>query len=101
MPVRQPPVTDLAVRVLLDSIVDYAGLFPPASVSMATASYESDELRAMAGEIEQKGLQFLNECGLDPGLDHMSAMKVMGMPFSKAFLVITRTYFFAVSKLAL
>lgn len=37
MPVRQPPVTDLAVRVLLDSIVDYAGLFPPASVSMATA----------------------------------------------------------------
>lgn len=37
MPVRQPPVTDLAVRVLLDSIVDYAGLFPPASVNMATA----------------------------------------------------------------
>ncbi|MBC8090282.1 MAG: hypothetical protein H7Z40_23730 [Phycisphaerae bacterium] len=37
MPVRQPPVTDFAVRVLLDSIVDYAGLFPPASVSMATA----------------------------------------------------------------
>ncbi len=37
MPVRQPPVTDLAVRVLLDSIVDYAGLYPPASVSMATA----------------------------------------------------------------
>ena len=37
MPVRQPPVTDLAVRVLLDSIVDYAGLFPPASVTMATA----------------------------------------------------------------
>lgn len=37
MPVRQPPVTDFAVRVLLDSIVDYAGLFPPASVNMATA----------------------------------------------------------------
>ncbi|MGV3709152.1 MAG: hypothetical protein ACO1Q7_09945 [Gemmatimonas sp.] len=37
MPVRQPPVTDHAVRVLLDSIVDYAGLFPPASVNMATA----------------------------------------------------------------
>ena len=37
MPVRQPPVTDSAVRVLLDSIVDYAGLFPPASVSMAAA----------------------------------------------------------------
>ena len=37
MPVRQPPVTDFAVRVLLDSIVDYAGLYPPAAVSMAAA----------------------------------------------------------------
>ena len=37
MPVRQPPVTDFAVRVLLDSIVDYAGLFPPSAVDMATA----------------------------------------------------------------
>src|SRR5438128_2055955 len=37
MPVRQPPVTDFAVRVLLDSIVDYAGLFPPAAVNMPTA----------------------------------------------------------------
>ena len=37
MPVRQLPVTDFAVRVLLDSIVDYAGLFPPASVTMAVA----------------------------------------------------------------
>jgi hypothetical protein len=37
MPVRQPPVTDFAVRVLLDSIVDYAGLFPPAAVDMAVA----------------------------------------------------------------
>lgn len=37
MPVRQPPVTDFAVRVLLDSVVDYAGLYPPAAVNMATA----------------------------------------------------------------
>ncbi|MEP6764236.1 MAG: hypothetical protein ABJB66_08005 [Gemmatimonadaceae bacterium] len=37
MPARQLPVTDFAVRVLLDGIVDYAGLYPPAAVSMATA----------------------------------------------------------------
>ncbi|MEP6780943.1 MAG: hypothetical protein ABJC26_13695 [Gemmatimonadaceae bacterium] len=37
MPVRQLPVTDFAIRVLLDSIVDYAGLYPPAAVSMLTA----------------------------------------------------------------
>ena len=42
-----------------------------------TASYETDALREMKGEIENKGLFFLNECGLDPGIDHMSAMKII------------------------
>lgn len=37
MPVRVPLVTDPAARVLLDGIVDYAGLFPPASLSVAEA----------------------------------------------------------------
>jgi hypothetical protein len=37
MPVRLPPITDAASRVLLEGIVDYAGLFPPASVNMSTA----------------------------------------------------------------
>ncbi len=37
MPVRLPPVTDRAQRLLFEGIVDYAGLFPPASVSMKTA----------------------------------------------------------------
>lgn len=42
-----------------------------------TASYESNSLRAMRTEIEAKGLLFLNECGLDPGIDHMSALKII------------------------
>lgn len=42
-----------------------------------SASYESDALREMKPEIERKGLFFLNECGLDPGIDHMSAMKII------------------------
>lgn len=37
MPVRLPPVTDHAVRVLFEGIVDYAGLFPPAALSMPVA----------------------------------------------------------------
>ncbi len=37
MPVRLPPVTDHATRVLLEGIVDYAGLFPPAALAMAGA----------------------------------------------------------------
>ncbi len=47
-----------------------------AGVNMATASYISDELRTIAPEVHKSGLWFMNECGLDPGLDHMSAMKV-------------------------
>jgi saccharopine dehydrogenase-like NADP-dependent oxidoreductase len=42
-----------------------------------SASYESEEMRQMRPEIEAKELFFLNECGLDPGIDHMSAMKII------------------------
>ena len=42
-----------------------------------SASYVSDELRSFDAEAKQKGLIFLNECGLDPGIDHLSAMKVI------------------------
>ena len=42
-----------------------------------SASYESETLREMRPAIEKKGLLFLNECGLDPGIDHMSAMKII------------------------
>jgi len=47
------------------------------SKNLFTASYESKELKAFEDEVNQKGLLFLNECGLDPGLDHMSAMKLI------------------------
>jgi len=40
-----------------------------------TASYVSDEIRNLNQEATQKGLLFLMETGLDPGIDHMSAMK--------------------------
>ena len=42
-----------------------------------TASYVSDDLKRFDEDARTKGLVFLNECGLDPGLDHMSAMKVI------------------------
>lgn len=48
-----------------------------------TASYETDALREMKAEIEAKELFFLNECGLDPGIDHMSAMKIIHEAKSK------------------
>ncbi len=44
---------------------------------MVTASYISPEMKAMDTEAKKKGLLFLNEIGVDPGIDHMSAMKVI------------------------
>jgi len=44
---------------------------------LVTASYVSDEMQAMDEEARKKGLIFLNEIGLDPGIDHMSAMRVL------------------------
>ena len=47
------------------------------SKSLLTASYESDEIRKMSHDAKIKGLLFLNEMGLDPGIDHMSAMQIL------------------------
>ena len=44
---------------------------------MVTASYISDEMKALDAEAKKKGLVFMNEIGLDPGIDHMSAMQVI------------------------
>jgi saccharopine dehydrogenase-like NADP-dependent oxidoreductase len=44
---------------------------------IATASYVSPEIRLLEGEAKKKNLLLLNECGLDPGLDHASGMKLI------------------------
>ena len=44
---------------------------------MVTASYISPDMLALDQEVRNKNLVFMNECGLDPGIDHMSAMKVI------------------------
>jgi saccharopine dehydrogenase-like NADP-dependent oxidoreductase len=44
---------------------------------MVTASYISDEMKALDSLAKEKGLVFMNEIGLDPGIDHMSAMQVI------------------------
>ena len=47
------------------------------SKNMVTASYVSNEMQALHKDAEAKGLLFLNEMGVDPGIDHMSAMAVI------------------------
>ena len=44
---------------------------------IATASYVSQDMKDLDAEAKQKNLILLNECGLDPGIDHASAMKVI------------------------
>ncbi|WP_207435635.1 saccharopine dehydrogenase family protein [Sabulibacter ruber] len=44
---------------------------------LITASYVPPQIKAMEPEVKAKGLTFLMECGLDPGIDHMSAMKII------------------------
>jgi saccharopine dehydrogenase-like NADP-dependent oxidoreductase len=44
---------------------------------LATASYVSPEIRALHDEAVAAGVSLLMECGLDPGLDHMSAMRAI------------------------
>ncbi|MDD7914895.1 saccharopine dehydrogenase family protein [Polaribacter ponticola] len=44
---------------------------------MVTASYISEEMKLLDKAVKEKGLIFMNEIGLDPGLDHMSAMQVL------------------------
>lgn len=44
---------------------------------LITASYISNELKALDDKVKEKGLVFMNEIGLDPGIDHMSAMEVI------------------------
>lgn len=45
--------------------------------SLFTASYTSEAMQSLDREAREKGLLILMECGLDPGIDHMSAMKVI------------------------
>ena len=42
-----------------------------------TASYEHPNIPDLNNDAEKKGILILNEMGLDPGIDHMSAMKVI------------------------
>ncbi|MGV3642322.1 MAG: saccharopine dehydrogenase family protein, partial [Adhaeribacter sp.] len=44
---------------------------------LLTASYVSPEIQALDGAARQAGLVFMMEAGLDPGLDHLSALAAM------------------------
>jgi saccharopine dehydrogenase-like NADP-dependent oxidoreductase len=54
---------------------------------LVTASYISQEMAAMDDAARRAGLMFLNEMGLDPGLDHMMVMEALEEIGSRAGVV--------------
>jgi saccharopine dehydrogenase-like NADP-dependent oxidoreductase len=60
---------------------------------MATTSYISPAMKAMHDEAAGLGLTFLNECGVDPGIDHMSAMRIFDATWKRGGEVVSfRSY---------
>jgi len=59
----------LHIEVAMDSI--------QLNKHLVTASYISPAMQALDEQVKEKGLIFMNEIGLDPGIDHMSAMDMI------------------------
>ncbi|HXA01844.1 MAG TPA: saccharopine dehydrogenase C-terminal domain-containing protein [Cytophagaceae bacterium] len=67
--------TDLVISLLpLDFHLPIAKACLAASKTLLTASYLSPEIQTLDTEASQKGIAILMEMGLDPGIDHMSAL---------------------------
>jgi len=74
---------EIAEADVVVSLVPY--LFHPvvarlclaAKKPMITTSYVSDAMKALDGEAKKAGVALVNEVGLDPGIDHMEAMRVI------------------------
>jgi saccharopine dehydrogenase (NADP+, L-glutamate forming) len=62
-----PP--SLHILIAKDCITNFKNLL--------TASYVDKEIRKLSSQIEKNNLFFLCEMGLDPGIDHMSAMQII------------------------
>lgn len=45
--------------------------------NLVTPSYISDDMKALGARVKDAGLIFMNEMGLDPGIDHMSALQIL------------------------
>ncbi len=47
------------------------------SKHLLTASYVDENMLSLAEEVKNRNILFLSEMGLDPGIDHMSAMRII------------------------
>jgi len=64
-----------------------------AGKNMVTTSYVGEEMQALDGQAREAGLTILNEVGVDPGIDHMSAMRIIDwVRFRGGRIVSFRSY---------
>jgi len=56
---------------------------------LVTTSYVSDEMHKLDDKAKDAGVLLLNESGLDPGIDHMSAMRVIHGVESKGGKIVS------------
>jgi saccharopine dehydrogenase-like NADP-dependent oxidoreductase len=56
---------------------------------LLTASYVDDAIGRLAREVSDAGLLFLCEMGLDPGIDHMSALHLIGRVRGESERIVT------------
>ena len=83
-------ITDNQARRQLISTADIViSMMPPAlhiliakdciefGKSLLTASYADEAIQSLQQQVQDKGILFLCEMGLDPGIDHMSAMQLL------------------------
>jgi saccharopine dehydrogenase-like NADP-dependent oxidoreductase len=57
--------------------------------NLLTASYVDQQIKDLQPEIEKKGLLFICEMGLDPGVDHMSAMRIIDLIRNKGAKILS------------
>jgi saccharopine dehydrogenase-like NADP-dependent oxidoreductase len=75
---RQIQDADIVISLLPPSLhIEVAKDCIRFAKNLLTASYVDDEIRQLQPDIEKNKLLFLYEMGLDPGIDHMSAMKLI------------------------
>jgi len=69
---------DLVVSLLPANLhPEIAKLCIELDTNMATTSYVSPAMKELDGQAKENNIVILNECGVDPGIDHMSAMRIV------------------------
>jgi saccharopine dehydrogenase (NADP+, L-glutamate forming) len=91
---------DLTAKVdLVCSLLPYTYHVKAAKVAIrhkkmfCTTSYISDEMKALEDDAKKAGVLLLNECGVDPGIDHMSAMQIIDHVHNNSGKIVSFTSF--------